>query len=296
MKKILTIAVVLLGAGLALAGCSSKKIYTEEEITQIHDITAVVEQRQTAFYNVVTNSIPGRLEQLAQENGGIAAFTSTRTLDASKPMLALTFNAGPDAEVTEKLLDVLQENQAHATFFIDPDKLDESTAPLLKRMRRMGCEVGLYITDPGELADYSDADLKKTLKERISKIEQYSGMTCSIARPYGGYVQDMIRAALKMPLILWSVDTEDTVYDDAATTRSLAQEYASDGGIVIMHDQYTSTVNAVRNLLPDLIKDGYQLVTVSEMADAKDVVLGTDEDYYTIEAEEEETADSEDWE
>ena len=146
MKKILTIAVVLLGAGLALAGCSSKKIYTEEEITQIHDITSVVEQRQTAFYNVVTNSIPGRLEQLAQENGGIAAFTSTRKLDASKPMLALTFNGGPDTEITEKLLDVLQENQAHATFFIDPDKLDESTAPLLKRMRRMGCEVGFYIT------------------------------------------------------------------------------------------------------------------------------------------------------
>ncbi len=298
MKRLLKLTAVLLGAGMVLAGCSSSKnIYSEEEEKQIHDLTAVVEEQQIAFFNVILNSIPERLDKLMQEDSSIASFTAASKLDKEKPMIALTFNAGPDKEVTEKLLDVLQENSAHATFFVDPDNLDKDTASLLKRMRRMGCEIGLYISDPGELSDYSSANLKKTINERIAKVEQYSGMKCSIARPYGGYMQDMIYDALKLPVILWSVDTEDAVYDDAATTRSLAMDYASDGGIVIMHDQYNSTVNAVRNLIPDLKKDGYQLLTVSELAYVKDVNLKAGEDYYTIEAEEEEeTAEDTDME
>lgn len=299
MKKIVKMTALLLAAGMIFAGCSSPKIYSEEEETELHDITAVVEQQQIAYFNVILNSIPERVDQLMQESSNIASFTATRRLDKEKPMLALTFNAGPDAEVTGNLLDVLQENNVHATFFVDPDKLNSDTGSLLKRMRRMGCEVGFYISDPGELADYSAADLKKTVNDRIQKIEQYSGMKCTIARPYGGYMQDMIYDAVKLPVILWSVDTEDGVYDDAATTRSLAQTYASDGGIVIMHDQYTSTVNAVRNLIPDLKKDGYQLLTVSELAYVRDVDLKAGEDYYTIEAETEEETESageNDWE
>ena len=298
MKRLLKLTALLLCTGMVLAGCSSSKnIYSEEEEKQIHDLTAVIEEQQLAYFNVILNSIPDRLDKLMQEDSSIASFTAASKLDKEKPMIALTFNAGPDKEITEKLLDVLQENSAHATFFVDPDKLDNDTAPLLKRMRRMGCEVGLYISDPGELADYSDADLKKTMKDRIAKVEQYSGMKCSFARPYGGYMQDMIYDALKLPVILWSVDTEDAAYDDAATTRSLAMSYASDGGIVIMHDQYVSTVNAVRNLIPDMKKDGYQLLTVSELAYVKDVDLKAGEDYYTIEAEdEEETADDSDGE
>ncbi len=297
MKRLMKAATLLLCMGMVLAGCSSKNIYSEEEEKQLHDITAIVEEQQIAYFNVILNSIPDRLEQLMQSDSSILNYTTTRKLDESKPMLALTFNAGPDAEITEKLLDVLQENSAHATFFVDPDKLDQDTASLIKRMRRQGCEVGLYISDPGELADYSAADLKKTIRDRISKVEQYSGMKCTIARPYGGYMQDMIYDALKLPVILWSVDTMDAVYDDAASTRSNVMSYASDGGIVIMHDQYTSTVNAVRNLIPDLKKDGYQLLTISEIAYVRDAELKAGEDYYTIEAEdEEETADDSDWE
>lgn len=297
MKRFMKAAALLLCVGMMLTGCSSKNIYSEEEEKQLHDITAIVEEQQIAYFNVILNSIPDRLEQLMQSDSSILNYTTTRKLDESKPMLALTFNAGPDAEITEKLLDVLQENSAHATFFVDPDKLDQDTASLIKRMRRQGCEVGLYISDPGELADYSAADLKKTIRDRISKVEQYSGMKCTIARPYGGYMQDMIYDALKLPVILWSVDTMDAVYDDAASTRSNVMSYASDGGIVIMHDQYTSTVNAVRNLIPDLKKDGYQLLTISEIAYVRDAELKAGEDYYTIEAEdEEETADDSDWE
>ena len=297
MKRFMKAAALLLCVGMMLTGCSSKNIYSEEEEKQLHDITAIVEEQQIAYFNVILNSIPDRLEQLMQSDSSILNYTTTRKLDESKPMLALTFNAGPDAEITEKLLDVLQENSAHATFFVDPDKLDQDTASLIKRMRRQGCEVGLYISDPGELADYSAADLKKTIRDRISKVEQYSGMKCTIARPYGGYMQDMIYDALKLPVILWSVDTMDAVYDDAASTRSNVMSYASDGGIVIMHDQYTSTVNAVRNLIPDLKKDGYQLLTISEIAYVRDAELKAGEDYYTIEAEdEEETVEDSDWE
>lgn len=282
-------------AGLCVSvfasGCS-KQIFTEEERTQLHDITSLVEERQIAYYNVIESSIPDRLAILLQTDSDFANSLSTSTLDASKPLLALTFNAGPDEKATAQILDILEENSARATFFVDPAKINDTTAPLVKRMTRLGCEVAYYIAEPGEMAYLPETDMKKEINDSIQKIEHYSGRECRLARPYGGYVQDVVIEKLKLPLVLWSVDTQDAALDDAASTRSAAQTYAGDGEIILMHDQYDSTVNAVRNMIPDLMKDDYQLVTVSELAFMKDVTLKAGEEYYSIAKEEPETSDA----
>ena len=287
------IAAAGLGACMFVSGCS-KQVFTDKERTQLYDITSLVEERQIAYYNVIESSIPDRLARLLQTDSNFANSLSTSTLDASKPLLALTFNAGPDEKVTAQILDILEENSARATFFVDPANINDTTAPLLKRMTRLGCEVAYYMAEPGEMAYLSESDMKKELNDSIQKIEHYSGRECKLARPYGGYVQDVVIEKMKQPLILWSVDTQDAVLDDAASIRSAAQTYAGDGEIILMHDQYESTVNAVRNMIPDLMKDGYQLVTVSELAYMKDVTLKAGEEYYSITKEEPETSGEDD--
>ena len=76
-----------------------------------------------------------------------------------------------------------------------------------------------------------------------------------------------------MPLILWSIDTLDWKSRDSEKVTSHVLENVKDGDIVLMHDIYDSTAGAVKSLVPKLIDMGYQLVTVSELFEARGEVL-----------------------
>lgn len=76
-----------------------------------------------------------------------------------------------------------------------------------------------------------------------------------------------------MPLILWSVDTLDWKYRDPQRIVRSVLDTVRDGDIIILHDVYDSTAQAIRTLIPELTNRGYQLVTVSELAAARGVTL-----------------------
>ena len=88
----------------------------------------------------------------------------------------------------------------------------------------------------------------------------------------GGSITPSIRKECKkegMPLAYWSVDTEDWRSKDAGKVYKNITKYAYDGSIVLMHDIYPSTADAVEKVVPELIAKGYQIVTVSELIAAK---------------------------
>lgn len=76
-----------------------------------------------------------------------------------------------------------------------------------------------------------------------------------------------------MPMILWNIDTLDWKTKDTQSTIDCVLNTADDGDIVLMHDIHSSTVDASLQLIPKLIENGYQLVTVSEMAEARGIIL-----------------------
>ena len=85
-----------------------------------------------------------------------------------------------------------------------------------------------------------------------------------------------------MPMILWNIDTEDWKSRNAQSVISRALDHVKDGDIILMHDLYGSTAEACETIIPELINRGFQLVTVSEMAQAKGVSLESGQLYYSI--------------
>ena len=88
------LGVIVLLCGM-LTGCSGKKLYSEEELTQIHDVIGTVEQMTKEFQNVITDSLPTLLGDMSSSSDELMDFISTRKYDPNKKIIALTFDDGP---------------------------------------------------------------------------------------------------------------------------------------------------------------------------------------------------------
>ena len=104
----------------------------------------------------------------------------------------------------------------------------------------------------------------------------------SIMRPVGGAYNETVAANVGLPMIIWSLDTQDWRYRDSAHVASAILDNVSDGDIILMHDLYSSTADAMDIVIPELVRRGYTLVTVSEMAEARGLNLQAGSAYYSV--------------
>ncbi len=184
-------------------------------------------------------------------------------LDPDKPMVALTFDDGPYTPVTSKILEVLNKYDARATFFIVGSRVP-SYEDMVKQAYEQGNEIATHTYNHANLTKLTTKQMKEELRKSRDIIKDVIGCSFSTLRPPGGNINDNMRNNIKVPMIYWSVDTEDWKSRNA---KSVLQEckVIQDGDIVLMHDLYPSTAEAVQKLVPRLIKKGYQLVTVDEL-------------------------------
>lgn len=186
-------------------------------------------------------------------------------IDPSKPMIALTYDDGPAVGSTEKIIDVLKEYHAHATFFLVGNNITEETEKILQKEVEAGCEIGNHTLSHQNLEKLdTDAGMSQ-LKKCDDKIYRCVNRKANLVRPPYGAYDDEIREADKRMFIYWSLDTSDWKLKDADKIYDVVMEYISDGDIVLLHDIHEETAEATERLIPDLIDMGYQLVTVSEL-------------------------------
>ena len=191
-------------------------------------------------------------------------------IDPNKPMMALTFDDGP-GERTHELLDMLEKYDAHATFFMQGVHVSQYAGDV-ERMKEIGCEIGNHSYNHPQLTGEADGGASQVAKTN-ELLKQACGQPATVLRPPYGAVNDKVKAAVGMPMILWNIDTLDWKTKDTQSTIDSVLNTADDGDIVLMHDIHSSTVDAALELIPKLIENGYQLVTVSEMAEARGEVL-----------------------
>ena len=92
-------------------------------------------------------------------------------------------------------------------------------------------------------------------------------------RPPYGAISQTVKENVDMPMILWNIDTLDWKTRDAEKTIENVMENVKDGDIILLHDIHTETIDAAIKLIPMLQEEGYQLVTVSELAGAKGIKM-----------------------
>lgn len=201
-------------------------------------------------------------------------FNDDGTYDPSqhKTRIAFTFDDGP-GEYTDELLDCLEENNAHATFFMLGQNVGswEST---VQRMADIGCEIGSHSWDHPNLYDLSMDSVAKQFSDTDAALEKACGQKASVARaPYGNWSDDIISTVGK-PFFTWSLDSLDWSYLDVNKDYDAVMNGdLTDGSIILMHDIHEPSVQAAIKMIPELVQKGYKLMTVSELAAAKRVTL-----------------------
>lgn len=189
-------------------------------------------------------------------------------VDSSAPMIALTFDDGPNPENTARILDVLNANYSRATFFVVGTNA-ENYPETLKAISSSGNEIGNHTYKHAKLTDLSSADVEEQIDKVNRAVKKATGENTTVIRPpYGAYDEKLLEQ-LEEPVVLWDLDTEDWNSRNAQTIVENVLSQVKDGDIILMHDIYESTAEAIELLVPKLKEQGFQIVTVSEMAHYK---------------------------
>ena len=187
-----------------------------------------------------------------------------------KKLVALTFDDGPSATTTGRLLDVLAEKGVRATFFVLGSRAEQN--PEILRRQVTEHEVGGHTVGHIDMTKMS-VEAVRADTETMRGVIAAAGGELRLVRPPYGSIGAAAREGTGTPLVLWTVDPEDWRVRDAATVRQRVVEATYDGAIVLMHDIYESTVEAVSGIIDDLRAQGYEFLTVSELAEVRGVEM-----------------------
>lgn len=196
-----------------------------------------------------------------------------RILDPTKPMVALTYDDGPHPEVTPRILDVLRENKSVATFFVLGSRIANHQS-IIERIINEGSEIGNHTFGHQDMRSLSKTELDEQItawQDALKEVDASYQM--KLVRPTYGATNDFIVKNTSYPLILWSIDTLDWSKKDTNYVVETVLNEVTDGSIILMHDMYECTAEATEILVPKLIEMGYQCVTISELFEAKGILL-----------------------
>lgn len=203
-----------------------------------------------------------------------------RTLEG-KMLVALTFDDGPFGETTPKLLDILTEKDAPATFFM-LGMMAERYPEIVQRVYKERHEVASHSMYHQNLVRLEPEAMRADLDQSKGVFKAILGQGPAYVRPPYGNYNDFVAAAATRPLILWSVDTEDWLNKNTDAIVATAMSEVHDGAVILMHDIYPTSVEAVPALIDALRGAGYELATVKELAKARGVTLAPGEAYYNF--------------
>ena len=200
-------------------------------------------------------------------------FDENGVYDSSKtpPLIALTFDDGP-GPYTEKLLDCLEENNAKATFYMLGQNV-ENYPDIVKRMKDLGMELANHTYDHKDLTKLTKDQISEEIDKTSSLIQNAAGEMPDTLRPPGGSYNNQVQDLAEMPIVKWSIDTKDWKTKSEDQTYQCVMDNAQDGSVVLMHDIHEWSVDAAIRMIPDLLAEGYKLVTVQELAEAKGITL-----------------------
>ncbi|GLP74058.1 glycosyl hydrolase [Mycobacterium antarcticum] len=181
--------------------------------------------------------------------------------------VALTFDDGP-SPYTDRLLQVLKDNDAKATFFQIGNKVAANPAGA-KRVVEAGMELGSHTWEHPNMTTIPPEDIAAQFSKASDAIEAATGQRPTLVRTAGGLIDERVLAEAGnqgLADINWDVIPFDWANDaNTAATRYMLMTQIKPNSVVLFHDTYSSTVDLVEQFLPVLKANGYHMVTVTQM-------------------------------
>ncbi len=209
----------------------------------------------------------------------------TYKIDPAKPLVALTFDDGPNCTTTNEVLDVLAEHGVRASFFLIGNNVNATTEDVMKRAHALGCELAHHSLTHSDMTRMTPEEIQEELPYVSDKIAEITGKRPSFFRPPYIAVNATMYETIDMTFICgagcndW--DPNVTVQERISNTLNQVE----DGTIILLHDSQgnSQTVEALRTIIPTLLETGYQFVTVTELFEAKGVAIDPkDNNMYTV--------------
>ena len=210
-----------------------------------------------------------------------AAQETERIIDPSKPMVALTFDDGPYGPVGNRILDGLAQYNGRATFYVVGERVPAEAAEM-QRIVAEGHEIGNHTYSHKYLNKLNTAQIRQEIDRCADTVQSVCGVRPATVRLPGGNKNATVLAAVQEPIVLWNVDTLDWKTRNAQQTVSAVLDHVQDGDIILMHELYQASGDAALQIIPELTNRGYQLVTVSEMAQYRRGGLQNGQIYYSM--------------
>ncbi|QNU67700.1 glycoside hydrolase family 11 protein [Ruminiclostridium herbifermentans] len=212
------------------------------------------------------------------EVGGGNSGGGTDPIDPTKKLIALTFDDGPDVNMTPRVLDKLDKYGVKATFMMIGQNINASTASLVKRINDGGHEIGNHSWDYQSMNNMSASDIRTKIANTTAAIKQYSGQTPKFFRAPNLAYSQTLYTAVDLTFVQGVVCNDWDQSTSAQTRANLALQGARDGAIILLHDNQPAphpTAEALDIIIPTLQQQGYQFVTLSQLFAAKGVDLST---------------------
>lgn len=183
---------------------------------------------------------------------------------ATPKKIALTFDDGPSAVYTTRLLDGLRERGVHATFFLLGEKV-EQYPDIVRTMYEDGHLIGNHTYSHMQLTSANMDRFEEELRKTDEAVYAITGEHTEYVRPPYGIWNKRYEEDLNMLPVLWNVDPKDWCTSDAGTVITRITEHAEENAIILLHDCYASSVEAALRVVDILQAQGYEFVTVDEL-------------------------------
>lgn len=180
------------------------------------------------------------------------------------PEVALTFDDGPSPKYTPLLLDGLKERNVRATFFLLGKNVKENQE-LVQRMQAEEHLLGNHTYNHVQLNKIPETTARQEILKTNNEIYEATGKYPEYMRPpYGAWKKNMELYVEMLP-VFWDIDTLDWKSQNVDAILKAAGEEPEDGSIILMHDEYQTSVEAALLLIDRLKEKGYEFVTVDEL-------------------------------
>lgn len=198
-----------------------------------------------------------------------------------KKTVALTFDDGPNGAKTKRLVETLKDNKMHATFFMVGNRM-RNDPDTVKYVLDSKNEIGSHSFHHKNLTRLKKEELMMEEADTQAIYKKITGETLHLLRPPYGNINSLMKENLNYVFVNWNIDPEDWRYRNVDHIFNEVISKVEDGDIILMHDLYDTTIEAVQKLLPELYARGFQVVSVTELANLKGMNLESKKVYRNI--------------
>lgn len=227
------------------------------------------------------------------ENAWDVSNVDVSHIDPENRLICLTFDDGPIPYYENKILDVFENFNkeygkdgftAHGTFFYKGTNVKEENKETMLRALENGFQIGNHTENHVHLENLKAREIKSEVKTALDKLNDLLGINDALVRlPFGTY-NNTVLETINYPMINWTkgLDTLDWSGKTASEIQETVMNHLGDGSIVLMHEGFEPTIQALKNLLPLLYERGYQVVTINEYAKVRGISLKRHQVYTTL--------------